>query len=136
MEYRQKRQESHFTTYGQGKIEPLTIEVSIAPGFVKTWEHGRYFHRHNPQPIIDRLGHGFSMGYMELSNDGRYRLRFPERSIVIPLHQNGSETSMEAHGFYHERRPFQLGRRQTNPAQIKSGKTGSGLVEVFWKTLY
>ncbi len=136
MAYRKKQEGFAFTAYGHNKLELPTINVALTGHFIKSWQHGRYDNAHNSRPLRDFFSSSFPMGYMEQRENGGYTLRFPDKRLTLPLTQNGSETSMEARGFYHERRPLQLSRRNKKPAIINDGRTTPGLVLVSWKTMY
>ena len=77
------------------------------------------------------------LGYLDVDEDRQTpRLRFPERNVIIPLHSRGSMTNVEADGFYHTRKGFQLGQEKTRPASINGHIIEPGVVRIYWKAMY
>ena len=136
MAYKKRQEDLVFTGYGHDEFQPPLIHVALTAGFVRNWQNGRYANLHNTQSLSDFFNSRFPIGYVEQSRSKTYRLRFPDQRLTLPLHQNGSANSMEAGGFYHERRPFQLGKRKMRSAKIKTGEAQTGIVEISWKTMY
>ena len=124
--------------YTPGKIQTPVIHVSILPGFIRRWQRGRY--AHDPTEVEGYFNRTRGFAYADThKRPGRsvsLVLRFPNQNLAVPLHQDGSPASMEAAGFYHERDPFQLGRKKMKPAEINGTETRPGVVNVLWKAMY
>jgi hypothetical protein len=122
------------------KIKLPVLHVPMAREFISAWRGGRF--SGEPRSVAEYFRQAFGLGYIdrkpERQTNGLYVLRFNERNLVVPVHANGSlkQWEMEAHGFYHERRLFQLGRKNMNPAAMDGNAIRPGLVAVDWKTMY
>jgi len=127
-------------SYATRTEELPVLSVPMTRAFVNVWRRGRFLQ--DPQMVTEYLNTHFGVGYIDRKprcrGTGSYTLRFDQRKLVVPLHRNGSPNSWEmiAQSRYHERRPFQLGRRRTRPAKLEDDSLRSGLVTVDWRTMY
>ncbi|MBI4177442.1 MAG: hypothetical protein HY516_03670 [Candidatus Aenigmarchaeota archaeon] len=112
-----------------------TVYVHLTPQFVESWGGGRY--SNDVGSLTQHFGRELRLGYLETDENNRNpRLRFPERNVVIPLHSRGSMANVQASGFYHEGRIFQLGRKKMEPASIDGKSIKPGVVRVWWDVMY
>ncbi len=122
------------------KIRLPVLHVPMARDFITAWHGGRF--SGEPGSVTGYFNKAFRLGYMDFKpghqSNGLYILRFNEKNLAVPVHPNGSfkRWEMEAQGFYHERRPFQLGRKRMAPAAMYKDTIKPGLVVVDWKALY
>lgn len=113
------------------------LSVSLRPHFTNNWRRGRY--AHDPEIVADHFNEKYKFGYLDRKNRDHRRsgvLRFPGQRLAITVYPDGSEASVEANSFYHERAPFQLGRKKMKLAEIGGAETRPGIVNVSWKTMY
>ncbi len=111
-----------------------TVFVHLTPQFTGRWGRGRY--SGGLGALEQYFGREMRLGYLEMDERQRPTLRFPDRNVVIPLHPRDSMTSVEACGFYHERRALQLGKKDMQPASINGQLITPGVVRVWWEAMY
>ena len=112
-----------------------TVYVHLTPQFTGKWGNGRYS---GVLTILERyFEREMRLGYIDMDEDRQIpRLRFPERSVVIPLHSTDSMTSAQANGFYHTRKVFQPSKKKMKPASINGKIVEPGAVRVWWEIMY